>query len=82
MTEAPTLQRRPAAADAPRLREARRDRNREGKAPRSPSSIAGWRLRQCYARCLEHPTGVLALALRRGADLARPSGPPGEARLR
>jgi hypothetical protein len=81
MTEAPTLQRRPAA-DAQTLREPRRDRSRESAAPRLPSPIAGWHLPQCYARCLEQPTGVLALALRRGADMARPGGRLGQAQSR
>ena len=80
MTEAPTLQRRPAAADARTLRGLRRDRSRESTARRLPSPIAGCHLPQCYARCLEQPTGVLALALRRGADLARPGARPGQAR--
>jgi len=73
MTEAPTLQRRPAA-DAQTLREPRRDRSRESAAARH--------LPQCYARCLEQPTGVLALALRRGADMARPGGRLGQAQSR
>jgi hypothetical protein len=82
MTEAPTLARRPAAADAQALWGPRRDRRPESAAPRLPSSVAGRHLPQCYARCLEQPTGVLALALRRGADMGRPGGRLGQARSR